>query len=567
MFYKKSEPQLKNCAKKTGTLQTLAKPSPFSKPKTQAQPKWYNSHMDTTTLQSLLSEGETLRVEFKSRADDNVLVESVVCLANGRGGWLLVGVDDQGNITGAEPRHGQNTDPRRLQALIANRTEPAVDTAVQVVPINGKEVITVEVPVGQSVVSTKSGKFLRRTLDIHGQPECLPMRPHEVVGRAGSIGVLDFSSVTLSTATKSDLSDAEFSRFREMAESDGDKSLTSLSGRDLLQALNLTDSEENITVGALLLFGKEEAIAEHLPAYEVGFQELDHLQVRVNEIRRIPLLKAMAEISDRVRARNSEEEMDFGSQRIGLPHFAEITIRELIANALIHRDYADQGMTLVQIRDGTLTVSNPGGLPEGMTLANLITAPPQPRNPRLVDAFKRAGLVERTGRGIARIFEGQLSLGRPTPDYGGSDPRQVVARVFPGSADKQMVRQLREGLRNGQRFSLQDLMEIYETRNEYQFQSQTAPLPRIYPVPDEPETGLRQQAIRRARREVVVMNRARWERLVMNHVEANGSITRSEAAELCRIDPTRATQLLRRLRDQGRLRMEGSRRTAVYVKA
>lgn len=43
----------------------------------------------------------------------------------------------------------------------------------------------------------------------------------------------------------------------EMAESGGDKSLTSLSDRDLLQALNLTDAEENITVGALLLFGKE----------------------------------------------------------------------------------------------------------------------------------------------------------------------------------------------------------------------------------------------------------------------------------------------------------------------
>ena len=94
--------------------------------------------MDTTTLQGLVSEGETLNVEFKSRANDKHLVESVVCLANGRGGWLLVGVDDQGNITGAEPRHGRHTDPERLQALIASRTEPAVDTAVQVVPINGK---------------------------------------------------------------------------------------------------------------------------------------------------------------------------------------------------------------------------------------------------------------------------------------------------------------------------------------------------------------------------------------------------------------------------------------------
>ena len=510
--------------------------------------------MDTTILQRLVSEGETLEVEFKNHVNDKDLAEAVVCLANGRGGWLLIGVDNQGNITGAEPRHGQSTDPERLQALIAGRTEPAVDTTVHVVTLNDKEVIMVKVPVGREVVSTKTGKFLRRTLDKNGKPECLPMRPHEVVGRAGNIGVLDFSSVTLSAATRNDLSDAEFSRFREMAESGGDKSLTILSDRDLLQALNLTDAEENITVGALLLFGKEEAIAEHLPAYEVGFQELDHLHVRVNEIQRIPLLKAMAEISDRVRARNSEEEMDFGSQRIPLPQFDEVTIRELIANALIHRDYADQGMTLVQFSDGALTVSNPGGFPEGITLANLITAPPRPRNPRLVDAFKRAGLVERTGRGIARIFEGQLSLGRPPPDYGDSDSRQVVVRVAPGLADKQMVRQLVEGRRNGQRFSLSELMKIYEARNDYQFR-QTAPLPHIHSV--ESGNGLNQPAI----------NRAQRERLVMNYVEANGSITRGEAAELCRIDSTKASSLLRRLRDQGRLRMDGSRRTAVYFKA
>lgn len=97
-------------------------------------------------------------------------------------------------------------------------------------------------------------------------------------------------------------------------------------------------------------------------------------------------------------------------------------------------------------------------------------------------------------------------------------------------------------------------MEIYEDRNDYQFR-QTAPLPHIHSVASG--NGLNQPGIKRARRE----------RLVMNYVEANGSITRGEAAELCRIDSAKASQLLRRLRDQGRLRMEGSRRTAVYSKA
>lgn len=81
-------------------------------------------------------------------------------------------------------------------------------------------------------------------------------------------------------------------------------------------------------------------------------------------------------------------------------------------------------------------------------------------------------------------------------------------------------------------------MEIYEARKDYQFR-QTAPLPHIRSVASG--NGLSQPGIKRARRE----------RLVMNYVEANGSITRGEAAELCRIDSAKASQLLRRLRDQG----------------
>ena len=67
-------------------------------------------HMDRDTLQSLIAAGESLAVEFKGERrcalNDRDLVEVVVCLANAEGGVLLVGVEDDGLITGARPRHG-----------------------------------------------------------------------------------------------------------------------------------------------------------------------------------------------------------------------------------------------------------------------------------------------------------------------------------------------------------------------------------------------------------------------------------------------------------------------------
>lgn len=61
-------------------------------------------------------------------------------------------------------------------------------------------------------------------------------------------------------------------------------------------------------------------------------------------------------------------------------------------------------------------MSNPGGFVEGVSLDNLLTTEPRPRNPRLADAFERVGLVERTGRGVDLIYRGLLRFGRASPD-------------------------------------------------------------------------------------------------------------------------------------------------------
>ena len=61
--------------------------------------------------------------------------------------------------------------------------------------------------------------------------------------------------------------------------------------------------------------------------------------------------------------------------------------------------------------------ANPGGLPEGLRLSNLLVTPPRPRNPLLADALKRAGIVERTARGVDAVFADQIRLGRSIPRY------------------------------------------------------------------------------------------------------------------------------------------------------
>ncbi len=117
---------------------------------------------------SWVAGGERYDVEFKSEQrsslNDRELLEAVVCLANGSGGVLRIGVEDDGAITGARPRHESGmTDPLRVQALVANGTQPPLSTVVATAEVEGHPVLVVEVPNSPRVVGTTKGTYLRRS--------------------------------------------------------------------------------------------------------------------------------------------------------------------------------------------------------------------------------------------------------------------------------------------------------------------------------------------------------------------------------------------------------------------
>lgn len=102
--------------------------------------------MTPERLQELIAAGESLDVEFKGEErkplSDDELVEAVVCIANrasNTSAWLLIGVEDDGRVTGVRPRHESGrTDPSRLAALLANRTRPSLTPRVALVALQGR---------------------------------------------------------------------------------------------------------------------------------------------------------------------------------------------------------------------------------------------------------------------------------------------------------------------------------------------------------------------------------------------------------------------------------------------
>lgn len=535
---------------------------------------------------------ETLTVEFKSdrkRLPDSDLIDAVVAFANTEGGELYVGVEDDGEITGLHPQH---KDAIQLAAFIANRTMPPVSVTVE----SFDNYVRVSIPRMRSIVSSSDGKTQRRRIKPDGTPENVPMYPHEFASRLSALRLLDYSAQIVPDADYSDLDDVERERLRGIIRSyHGEQSLLELDNEELDKALRLATEDNGRLVPTfcgMLLIGKRESLIRCVPTAEAAFQVMNGTSLSVNESFTLPILAAFEKIKNFFDARNSEEEIDEGLFRISVFDYDKRAFREALVNAFCHRDYTVMGFVRVMLDDDGLTISNPGGFIEGVTLENLLTVEPHGRNTALADALKRIGLAERTGRGIDRIFEGSLLYGKALPDY--SESTSVTVKLFiPKSLpDKAFTRliseeQARNGnplplntllvlneLKRSRRASITELsaaIHVSETKVKHTVERLTESglieavgtgrgrhytlSAKVYQQADDVSGYVRQKGI----------DSVRYPEMILQYAKSNGGkVTRAETAELLRVSPPQAYRQLKKLEGAGKLLGIGHGKGAYY---
>lgn len=112
----------------------------------------------------------------------------------------------------------------------------------------------------------------------------------------------------------------------------------------------------------------------------------------------------------------------------------EVVIRELIANALIHQDFAVSGTSpLVEIYENRVEIANPG---QPIVPVNRFIDGYQSRNERLADLMRRFGICEEKSSGIDRVIKSAELLQLPAPDFQSSLNRTVVIIYGPRSFKK-----------------------------------------------------------------------------------------------------------------------------------
>jgi ATP-dependent DNA helicase RecG len=552
---------------------------------------------EQTNSSHILPPAETLTVEFKSdrkRLSDNDLVEALVCLANTEGGELWLGVEDDGRATGL---HSDHTALMGLAGLVAARTSPALQVNVDSVEVDGLQVARIRVPKAHGEVATQSGVYLRRRIKHDGTPECVPMLPHERISRASSFGLVDVSAQPVVGCTLSDFDPLERERLRQAVQQyGGDRVLLELDDEALDGALGFTqrqpDGNRVPTLTGLLLIGREAALQQRVSTHELAFQVLAQQAVRFNEFRRYPLLKALDWLETNFRPYNPEQELQVGLFRVPVPLVDMAAFREAVANALIHRDYHRMGAVHVRLEDEALVISNPGGLVDGVTLANLLVTEPRPRNRALADAMKRIGMVERSGRGVDTIYRGMLKFGRPAPDYGRTDAQNVVVQLPTVPADvafRRMVvdieRQRNAELPIDSLIALSVLREFKRLTAQalaLNIQRDTASAQRTLEALTE--AGLVEAHGNTRGRSYtlsasvysVVSDKAAYtrqvgfgpiqhEQMVLSYIRQHGQIKRAEVMALCRLTEGQVKRLLQRMLAAGLIVRHGQSKATTYT--
>lgn len=157
-----------------------------------------------------------------------------------------------------------------------------------------------------------------------------------------------------------------------------------------------------------------------------------------------PAILAIQSLLARIKAHSDPEadriDLPTGQER-PLPDFPLNAVDEVVLNAFAHRDWSLTTAVVVDQSPQTLRVHSPGGLPLGVRADRLLRTPSTPRNPVLMQALHRLGLVEETSRGFDRMWVSMLTAGRPVPDIDTDDFHVDVTFTATGT-DSNFVRAL-----------------------------------------------------------------------------------------------------------------------------
>lgn len=343
----------------------------------------------------------------------------VVAMANADGGFLAVGIEDDGSITGIDDYQENINELVRVPFDYCTPNVKATVNTLEVTDINGRanHVLLMQVFPSDQVIANQADEVFLRVGD-----KSKKLNFEQRLQLVYAKGVRYFEDQNVAGATIDDIDLDYVSEYcRKIGYTKGNAEYYLRHNNDFVTT---KDGEDIISVAAILLFGKNPQ--KFFPRARVRFIRYEGTRAEVGDRMNVikdekftgRIIDQVNEVTSFVRTQIREyTKLGKGGIFQTTPEYPEFCWMELIVNAIAHRDYSIMGTDIqVKMFDDHFLVESPGTLP-GLVRINNIREYHFSRNPKIVELLNDYDLVKEFGEGVDRIYRDMEDAGLPEPEY------------------------------------------------------------------------------------------------------------------------------------------------------
>jgi len=382
--------------------------------------------MNANQLLEVINNGEGITLEFKEckNALNRNVYETVCAFLNRRGGTLLLGVGDDGKITGVDDNYLEQIRKDFITTINnPQKINPTAYLSIDKLRIKGKMILHIYVP-ESSQVHRCNGRIYDRNgdsdLDITDHTRLVAELYHRKQTTYSENKIYPYATLT-------DLRKDIITKCRKMATlRREDHPWAKMDNFDILKSAQLyqTDPEtgkSGVTLAGILLLGKDNLILTAVPHHRT-----DLILRKINLDRYDD-----RDFVDTNLIESYERIMAFVAKHLPDPFYLEgdmsISIRDAIfrevaSNILIHREYMNAFPAKFIIERGQVRTEN-SNKPHSFGLINPHNFSPFPKNPVIARFFREIGRADELGSGMRNLMKYGKS-------FGGSDPELIDGDIF-----------------------------------------------------------------------------------------------------------------------------------------
>ena len=357
-----------------------------------------------------MTEKENQNIEWKSSWKDEYL-KWICGYANAQGGTLYIGTDDDGNVVGID-------NAKDMLEIIPNKITDTMGIIVDVNHLQKGELEYLQIVVEKypALISFR-GKYYYRSGSTM----------HEITGKELERKLLKsqgrtWDGVPLPKISVTDLKQDAIQLFKEKAVKRGRLTQEEAGVEDsiLMDNLHLIDEEGYLIRAAMLAFYKDPEKWVTGSYIKIGyFGKSDADLVYQDEVHG-PLIEQVDKTVDLVYTKYMKALIAYeGIQRVEQFMFHKDAFREILLNAIVHKDYSSCNPIQISVYEDKIYIWNDGEMPPNLDTTDklFMKHSSKPYNPKLANVFFKSGMIEAWGRGFEKIKEACSLYDGPLPEY------------------------------------------------------------------------------------------------------------------------------------------------------